>query len=84
MGWRWEPRGREVSEVEELRRVLEGHSPKRGGLDRVVWNLEPQSGYSVKLMKSLLEEKRPSRGVSGNDDETKWLKSIPGKVCIFI
>ncbi|KAJ9536152.1 LOW QUALITY PROTEIN: hypothetical protein OSB04_un000670 [Centaurea solstitialis] len=35
--WRKEPRGREVGELEELVRVLEGKEPKRGGGDRT-WN----------------------------------------------
>ena len=60
--WRREPRGREEGELEELRRLLESASPKRRESDRVVWKLDPQGEFSVKVMRHLIEEKVPSRG----------------------
>ena len=41
MGMEEGAEGREVSEIDELRRLLEGHVPKRGGVDRVVWKIDP-------------------------------------------
>ena len=59
-----------------------GHSPKRGGVDRVYWRFDPQDGFTDKALRGLIEEKDNLGG--GNGATTIWLKSIPKKICIFL
>ncbi|KAJ9564542.1 hypothetical protein OSB04_000508 [Centaurea solstitialis] len=46
--WRRDPRGRVLSEFDELCRILESFKPNLQGVDKVVWNLAPLEGFSVK------------------------------------
>lgn len=47
-----------------------------------MWSLDTQGGFTVKKLQNVLEEKRVREGNSV--EETKWVKSIPKKVCVFI
>ena len=80
--WRREPRGRELEELEELKRLLEGFVPKRKEVDRTTWTLDNLGGFSVKTLMVLLEE----AGYRGSHmgTQTSWLKAVPKKVCIFM
>ncbi|KAJ9564748.1 hypothetical protein OSB04_000714 [Centaurea solstitialis] len=80
-GWRRDPRGREVGELEELQSFIRGVHPSRGRADRLVWRLDPLNGFSVKALRGLVEEARGRR--SGVGDHTTWLNAVSKKVCIF-
>ncbi|KAJ9558233.1 hypothetical protein OSB04_012847 [Centaurea solstitialis] len=82
--WRRDPRGREVSEFEELCRYLEAFKPRLQGEDKVVWKLAPLEGFSVKLLRSVLGRRRLGARVEGGRREpTSWVKAIPAKVNVF-
>ncbi|KAJ9543495.1 hypothetical protein OSB04_023202 [Centaurea solstitialis] len=69
-GWRCESRGREIGELEDLMRVVEGVMPKKGCGDRVTWNSDPN------------KEKHIAKGDNGIT--TTWSTSVQKKICIFI
>ena len=64
-GWRRDPIRRELGEIEDLRRVLEGYTPKRGEDDRVIWKLDSLGSFSVKALRSLIAERSASGGGVG-------------------
>lgn len=81
--WKWSwRRGREIGELEELQNVIAGQAPKGDVKDRASWGLDPQGGYTVKSLRDILEENRTL--VDSNAVVTKWLMSIPKKICIFV
>ncbi|KAJ9556433.1 hypothetical protein OSB04_011047 [Centaurea solstitialis] len=82
--WRRRPFGRELSELEDLCKWVENFKPVFGEKDKVVWLLNPVEGFSVKTLRSIIEE-RISRGRVGvgNGCYTKWLKVTPTKVNVF-
>ena len=84
--WRRDPRGRELRELEKLRRLLEGFVPSSGGRDRVAWKSDPQGRFSVKVLRELIGE-RSEGGTSGGRDlgeGTIWLSGLPNKLNVFL
>ncbi|KAJ9541766.1 hypothetical protein OSB04_028272 [Centaurea solstitialis] len=58
--------GREVGELEELRGFLDVSKPKRGEVDKVVWNFDLIGGFSIKALRLLIEEKRMVVGIEAD------------------
>lgn len=81
-GWRREPRGRELGELENLFNVIRENAPKKELKYRVVWRKDPEGIFTVRKVRSLLEENRCLE--RGNIVETIWVKTIPKKISIFI
>ncbi|KAJ9548768.1 hypothetical protein OSB04_021311 [Centaurea solstitialis] len=82
--WRRLPFGREVSELEEMLKWVENFKPVSAWEDKVVWLLEPQGGFSVKTLRTILGEKRSrSSEGRGRGEPTRWVKSIPSKINVF-
>ena len=61
--------GRELGKLEDLRRMLVGHTPKRGEVDKVSWWFDPQGGYTIKTLRKVLEETstKTGGGIWGTD-----------------
>lgn len=54
--------------------------------DKLVWMLDPVGGFSVKILRTILGERRlssRSREGVGSDVHTKWVKMVPPKVNVF-
>ncbi|KAJ9556398.1 hypothetical protein OSB04_011012 [Centaurea solstitialis] len=82
--WRRLPFGREVSELEELIKRIENFKPVSEWDDKLTWSLDPQGGFSVKMLRSILGEKRSrSREGRGRVEPTRWVKSIPAKINVL-
>ncbi|KAJ9539461.1 hypothetical protein OSB04_032194 [Centaurea solstitialis] len=65
---------------------LENYKPGSEGEDKLVWLLDPVGGVSVRVLRTILGERR-LRSRSGEGDGsgicTKWVKVIPPKVNVF-
>ncbi|KAJ9567283.1 hypothetical protein OSB04_003249 [Centaurea solstitialis] len=82
--WRRLPFGREVSELEEMIKWIENFKPVVDCDDKLIWLLEPQGGFSVKALRTILGEKRSRLSAgSGRGQPTSWVKSIPSKINVF-
>lgn len=81
-GWRREPRGRELGELEELQTFLQGRSPNRGKEDHPNWWLHEDSEFTVQRLKNLIKKKEQSRGEIV--EETRWSRLLSKKISIFI
>ncbi|KAJ9567846.1 hypothetical protein OSB04_003812 [Centaurea solstitialis] len=77
--WRRDPRGREVSELEEFCRILESYKPNLLGAYKFAWKLTPFEGFSNRLR----WEKVGGRVEGGRGEATRWVKAIPTKVNVF-
>ncbi|KAJ9556572.1 hypothetical protein OSB04_011186 [Centaurea solstitialis] len=87
-GWTWSwrrpPLEREESELLEMSRLIENFKPVPHREDKVDWMLDPVGGYSVKVFRTVLSEKRSERRVEDRrGDPTKWVKEIPSKINVF-
>ena len=80
-GWRREPRGREIGELEELERELLGWEPNRDRKDLWEWEFEKNKMFSVRKLRELMVE-RSGGGLNG--DETLWAAIVPKKVNVFM
>ncbi|KAJ9564334.1 hypothetical protein OSB04_000300 [Centaurea solstitialis] len=82
-GWRREPRGRELGELERLKIALKDFVPNKNVSDKVFWKLDPGGEFSVKELRKMIEKAARRHG-SASLRQTLWLKEIPKKVCIFM
>ena len=81
-GWHRDPRGRALSEVEELEGLVQNLSFERIEQDKWIWLLNEDMIFSVKGLKELIDKQ--SLRQPGHKVETRWDKLVPRKVCIFV
>lgn len=82
--WNWGSvvRGRSINEFEEMLGLISVCHPKQQENDRLWWFLGEEGEFSVKKLKELVDENVLLGHSNGLD--TKWNKSVPRKVNIFV
>lgn len=85
--WRWDwfhsPRGRSITELDDLENLLESFSPIMQQKDRWRWMHAKKDEFEVKLIRNLVELYMKEREVV-EVIPTVWSNLVPKKVSIFI
>ncbi|KAJ9536053.1 hypothetical protein OSB04_un000779 [Centaurea solstitialis] len=79
-GWRRDPRGRELGELEKLREVIGAWEPVRDKSDSWDWKMDVERGFTVSKCRELFTNSRGGHPVEG--EVTLWNKIVPRKVNI--